>query len=123
MNEDHAGASPVDQPVRPLITVAEMCKTHQWLLVHQCGYGPNDPWRVLLIAAQIALFQGATCDPKVHAETGGKVENLSGLGCLACRKPDLFGALVDKVQKTFPRDAQIGAIKALGDRWVVDAAA
>lgn len=104
------------------IVLPDMCKTHQELLVRQCAYGPADPWRVLLIAAQIALFQGATADPKVQAETGGNVENLSVIGCLACRKPDLFGTLIDKVQRTFPRQAQIGAIKALGERWVAEAA-
>jgi len=71
-----------------------------------------------MIASQIAMFQGATCDPKVHSETEGKVENVVKLGCLACRKPDLFGVLVDRVQTTFPRDAHIGAIKALGERWI-----
>lgn len=113
----------LEPTVRPQIVLPDMCKTHQTLLARQCGYGPEDPWRALLIATQIALFQGATADPKVHAETSGQVENLSGLGCLACRKPDLFGALVDKVQKTFPRDAHIGVIKSLGERWVADAAA
>jgi hypothetical protein len=106
----------------PQVMLPDMCKTHQALLVRQCAYGPADPWRALLIATQIALFQGATADPKVHAEMGGQIENLSVLGCLACRKPDLFGALIDKVQKTFPREAHISVIKALGERWVGDAA-
>ena len=127
MTHDNEQTPPADEgrleaSVRPHIVVSDMCKTHQTLLVRQCAYGPDDPWRALLIATQIALFQGATADPQVQAETGGKVENLSGLGCLACRKPDLFGALIDKVQKTFPRDAHIGAIKRLGERWVADAA-
>lgn len=103
------------------IVVPDMCGTHQALLVRQCGYGPDDTWRALLIATQIALFQGATADPKVRAELGGKIENMNGIGCLACRKPDLFGALIDKVQKTFPRDAHIGAIKALGEKWIAEA--
>lgn len=76
-----------------------------------------------MIATQIALFQGATCDPKIHFETGGDATKVSKLGCLGCRKPDLFGQLIDKVQKTFPRDAHIGAIKALGERWIADARA
>ena len=122
-DSSRAVGGPLEPTVRPQIVLPDMCKTHQTLLVRQCAYGPEDPWRALLIATQIALFQGATADPKVHAETNGQVENLSGLGCLACRKPDLFGALVDKVQKTFPRDAHIGVIKALGERWVADAAA
>ena len=123
MDEETAGSAPLERRVRPQIAVPDMCNTHQTLLVRQCAYGPDDPWRALLISTQIALFQGATADPKVQAETDGQVENLSGLGCLACRKPDLFGALIDKVQKTFPRDAHIGAIKAMGERWVADAAA
>lgn len=102
--------------------IPDMCRTHLVLLVQQCAYGPQDPWRALLIATQIALFQGATADPKVHAEMGGQIENLIGLGCLACRKPDLFGALIDKVQTTGQREAHIGAIKDLGERWVSAAA-
>lgn len=73
-----------------------------------------------MIATQVALFQGATVDPKVHADMGGKVENMNALGCLACRKPDLFGTLIDKAQKTRHRD-RVGAIKALGEQWVRDA--
>lgn len=104
------------------VMLPDMCKTHQVLLVRQCAYGPQDPWRALLIATQIALFQGASADPKVHAETGGKIENFGRLGCLACRNPDLFGTLIDKVQATVPRDAHIGAIKTLGEQWVAGAA-
>lgn len=103
------------------VVMPEMCRTHQSLLVSQCGYGPNDPWRALVISTQISLFQGASSDPKIHEELGGKIENIKGLGCIACRKPDLFGILVDKVQKTFPREAHIGAIKALGEQWVAEA--
>lgn len=106
----------------PGIILPDMCSTHRTLLVKQCAYGPQDPWRALEIATQIALFQGASADTKVHAETNGKIENLQRLGCLACRKPDLFGALVDTVQKTFPRSAHIGAIKALGERWIAEGA-
>lgn len=54
----------LEPTVRPQIVLPDMCKTHQTLLVRQCGYGPEDPWRALLIATQIALFQGATADPK-----------------------------------------------------------
>ena len=99
------------------VMMPDMCNTHQVLLVRQCNYGPQDTWRALLIAAQIALFQGATADAAVHTEIGGQVENLSKLGCLACRKPDLFGALIDKVQKT-PRTEHIGVIKTLGEQWI-----
>lgn len=102
----------------PQVKLPDMCGTHQALLVRQCAYGPQDPWRSLLIASQIALFQGATADPKVHAETEGEISNVLRIGCLACRKPDLFGELVNKVQNTFPRDAHIGTIKALGEQWV-----
>lgn len=104
------------------ITLAPMCETHRVLLVRQCGYRPQDTWRALEIATQVALFQGATADPKVRAETGGVVEKISELGCLACRKPDLFGELVDKVQRTFPRTSHLAAIKALGEGWVATAA-
>lgn len=108
---------------QPVVKVAPLCTTHRTLLVRQCAYGPDDPWQALEIATQIALFQGASADPKVHADTEGRIENFERIGCLACRKPDLFGALVDKVQRTLPRDAHIGAIKALGERWVAEGAA
>lgn len=100
------------------IAVPPMCRTHQALLVSQCGYGPQDPWQALQIVTNLALFQGATADPKVHVELGGVIENLPTIGCLACRKPDLFGQLIDRVQRTFPRSAHIGAIKQLGESWV-----
>ena len=106
----------------PTITLPDMCRTHQALLVKQLGYGPQDPWRALLVAAQIALFQGATTDPKVQTELGGDATRLQELGCLGCRKPDLFGALIDTAQKAFPRKARLGAIKSLGERWVSEAA-
>lgn len=102
------------------IHVASMCQTHRVLLVRQCEYGRDDPWRALEIATQIALFHGVTADPRTHAETGGQIEKVAGFGCLACRKPDLFGTLIDTVQKT-PRREHFGAIKALGEKWVADA--
>lgn len=98
---------------QPRIMIPELCNTHQQLLVQQAGYGPNDIWRAALMVTSIALFQGASCDPKVHAEAGGQIENISKLGCLACRKPDLFGEIVE-VAKTH----DLGKVKALGDAWV-----
>lgn len=104
------------------VVVPQLCKTHQVLLVKQCGYGPSDPWQALMIATQITLFQGVTADPRVYAQLNGNAENISTLGCLACRKPDLFGTLIDEVQKT-PRLSHIGTIKRLGERLVQEAAA
>lgn len=95
------------------IKMPPMCQMHQYLLVHQCGYGEDDPWRALVIAAQIALFQAMTADPAIVEECGGKVEKLAEVGCHACRKPDAFGEIVE-AGKT--RD--IGAIKRLGEAWV-----
>lgn len=105
----------------PQIQIADLCKTHQVLLVRQTGYGPQDPWQALLISTQISLFQGATADNKVHAQIGGDITRIGELGCLACRKPDLFGTLIDTVQKA-KRAEHIGAIKALGERWATEGA-
>lgn len=107
---------------QPQIRVADLCKTHQTLLVRQCGYGPSDSWQSLIVVTQIALFQGASADSKVHAEIEGDITRIGQLGCLACRKPDLFGQLVDRVQRTYPRSAHFPAIKALGEAWVKAAA-
>lgn len=90
-----------------------MCLTHRVLLVRQVGYGPQDPWRALEITATIVLFQAATCDEKIYAEVGGDVTKIAGLGCLACRKPDAFGQIVEAAKLREP-----GALKALGDSWV-----
>lgn len=99
------------------ITLPEMCKTHESLLVHQAGYKPSDPWRALLVISQVALFQGASCDPKVYAEVGGDVMQFKRLGCLACRKPDLFGELVEAA-----KTHELGDIKTLGEQWIARAA-
>lgn len=103
---------------QPTINVPPMCDTHEGLLVYQAEYRPTDPWQALIIMANVALFQGATCDPKVHAEIGGNIEDITKLGCLACRKPDLFGQIVEAA-----RTRELGAIKALGESWIAVAQA
>jgi hypothetical protein len=97
----------------PQITVPNMCQKHQWLLVKQAGYKESDPWRALIIMAQIALFQGATADPVFHEKTGGNIEHIDRVGCLACFKPDCFGAIVEAAKSPDP-----GAIKLLGESWL-----
>ena len=101
---------------RPQIVMPEMCYTHQYLLVQQAGYTPDDPWQALIIASQVALFQAATADPKTHEKLGGDVTRIPELGCLACYKPDAFGEVV---QASMSHD--LGEIKALGEKWVAEA--
>lgn len=103
----------------PEIQVPNMCRLHQSLLVLQTEYAPTDPWRALIIATQIALFQAATADDGFYARVGGDLGRIGEVGCLACFKPDAFGAIVDVAQRT--RD--LGAIKRLGESWVKDARA
>lgn len=100
---------------QPTIQVPNMCQKHQSLLVHQTGYTGADPWRTLVIVAQMALFQGATADPATYERIGGDIMRLPELGCLACYKPDLFGEVVEAA-----KSKDIGAIKALGERWVIE---
>lgn len=101
----------------PAIAVPDMCQTHQYLLVRQAGYSPSDPWRALIIASQIALFQAATTDPKTHSRIGGDITRLHEIGCLACYKPDAFGEVVEAA-----KSHDLGKIKALGEHWVQAAA-
>lgn len=101
------------------IVIPKLCDTHRKLLVSQCRYGPLSPWRILEIVTNIALFQGASADPKVHAELGGDIEKMTTIGCLACRKPDLFGTLINRVQKT-RRSAHFATIKQLGEQWITE---
>lgn len=103
--------------MRSEVQVPSMCATHRALLVRQMGYGPDGPWMALEVMCTIALFQAATADAKVYAEIDGDLKNLTRLGCLACRKPDAFGEIIDAGQKH-----GLSAIKALGEKWVKDAA-
>lgn len=101
---------------RPQILIPNMCKTHQSLLVHGAGYSPSDPWRVLIIASQIALFQAATADPTLHAKIGGDIKHIGEIGCLACFKPDAFGEIVE-----LAKSHDLSKIKAYGES-IVDGA-
>lgn len=96
------------------ISVSDMCKLHQSLLVHQAQYSRDDAWRALICMAQIALFQAATVDPHFHELIGGNINRASEVGCLACFKPDAFGEIVEAAKNK--RD--MGAIKRLGESWV-----
>jgi hypothetical protein len=95
-----------------------MCNTHQALLVQQCGVGPEGPWRGLVIAAQVVLFQMASCDTKVHARIGGDITRIGELGCLACLHPDHFGEVVQAAQSPDPL-----AMKQLGERYIAESGA
>lgn len=90
-----------------------MCQTHQYLLVHQAGFTETDPWRALIIMAQIALFQAATTDPQLHERTGGDITRVGEIGCLACFKPDAFGEVVEAA-----KSPDRGAIKRLGESYL-----
>lgn len=100
------------------IEMPPLCERHVWLLIHQAGYKESDPWRALLIASSIVLFQAMTCDDTVTKRTGGDVHKLSTLGCPACYKPDAFGEVVEVAKM---RD--LGRIKALGEKWIAEATA
>lgn len=98
---------------KPTIHVPDMCKTHQSLLVHQAKYSRQDPWRALIVMAQIALFQAATADDYFYERVGGDIRRIGEVGCLACFKPDAFGEIVEAAKSHDP-----GAIKALGESWL-----
>lgn len=96
------------------IDVPNMCAQHQSLLVHQAHYAPHEPWRVLIVMAQIALLQAATADPSLYERLGGTLDRIDEIGCLACFKPDAFGAIVEAAKNKHDR----AAIKRLGESWV-----
>lgn len=101
----------------PPVMVPEICQKHQWLLLQQTHYKPQETWRALVVVANIALFQAATCDPETHKRIGGDVHRISEIGCLACYKPDAFGEIVAAAVNAGKKN-DVGAIKALGERWV-----
>ena len=96
----------------PKIVLPDMCQLHQHLLVKQAGYSPDSPWRSVIIAAQIALFQATTADPTTYERIDGRIERLAELGCLACYKPDAFGEIVEAA-----KTHDLGVIKVLGESW------
>lgn len=111
-SETHGGKTfEEESETKPQVNVPEMCQRHQHKLVHGAGLGPNDVWRVLILVAQIALFQGATATPSVHKRLEGNIENITKLGCLACRLPGKFELILRK-------GADFTAIKAMGESWV-----
>jgi hypothetical protein len=103
-------------PENPRITVPDMCQKHQRLLLDQIGIGPEGPWRAHIIVAQIALFQGTTAHAGTYERIGGDVTRIGELGCLACYRPDTFGAIVQAFQQ-----GGIAAVKQLGERLVEEA--
>lgn len=102
---------------RPQVMIPNMCQKHQSLLVHQAQYKESDPWRALILASQIVLFQATTAHPQTAEKIGGDITRIGELGCLACFRPDVFGEIVEAA-----KSHDIGAIKAVGDRWVFGAA-
>lgn len=97
----------------PQIQVPQMCQKHQRLFLDQIGIGPDGPWRSAIISAQITLFQGTTAHPTTYEKIGGDITRISELGCLACERPDVFGAIVQAWQQGGMR-----ACKLLGERYV-----
>lgn len=95
------------------VHVPDMCPLHRSLLMHQAGYSKEEPWRALIIMAQIALFQATTADPALHERIGDDITRLPKIGCLVCFKPDAFGEIVEAA-----KDKDPGAIRRLGESWV-----
>ncbi len=95
------------------IKLANMCDTHQRLLLQQAGYSEKEAWRALIVVSQVALFQAATCDDRIHKRIGGDLSKLQELGCLACLKPDSFGSIVEVA-----KGKDLGKIKALAEGWI-----
>lgn len=105
----------------PRVILPDMCPKHQSLLTHQIRFEPDDPWRALIVVAQVALFQGVTRFPATWDRLGNDVTRLSELGCLACFRPDLFGEVVDagvKGRRGGGISGTLTAIKELADGWV-----
>jgi len=105
----------MENQVSDAIKVPSLCTKHQTLLVHQAKYKESDPWQALIICANIVLFQAVTCDARTHEQTAGDINRVSEFGCLACRKPDAFGAIVEAA-----KSHDLGKIKALGEQWIAN---
>ena len=96
------------------IKVPDICQKHQWLLVKQANYNEKDPWRALMIATNLVLFQAATCNPETFRKLKDNIHDIASLGCLACYQPDKFGEIVAAIGTSH----DLGKIKALGEKWI-----
>lgn len=104
------------------VMVSPLCARHLAELLKRCGHGPQDPWQSLIVAAQVAMFQGVTADDEIREKLEGMVERIGELGCLACCRPALFSQLIDRANGAAHKSLYIGAIRALGLEWVEGAA-
>lgn len=99
-----------------VIEPAQLCYKHQHELVHRARYAESDPWQALMIAAQIVLFQAASCNDQFYKDIEGDITRIGELGCLACKQPKIFNEVI-KAAKT----KDIGKIKELGDKYIAEA--
>lgn len=105
------------------IKLAEMCLTHRQLLISQLEFFPTDPWQILEIVTQVTLFQSISVDDICYSQLNGNIENVRTLGCMACKKPDIFGKIIEEASKCRKKVDKITTIKNLGLKIVEDATA
>src|SRR5262245_32156924 len=67
---------------RVVINAPPFCERHVSKLVHGAGYTDEDPWRAMVLVAQIVLFQCATTKASIWRKIEGDVNRLAELGCL-----------------------------------------
>ena len=69
------------------------------------------------------MFQSISADDTCYSQLNGNIENVRTLGCMACRKPDIFGKTIEEASKCRKKVDKITTIKNLGLKIVEDAAA
>jgi hypothetical protein len=84
----------VEEEVKPIAYLPDLCPKHQRKLVEALKIGPEGPWQSTLAVANIMLFQAAIAgkvvwgrcskDEKGHARTEDLSLVLAEIGCLAC---------------------------------------
>lgn len=104
-----------DELDRPQVALPPFCDRHQYEIVHEAKYKKTDPWRALIVIAQVAMFQGMTVTPSVHKRLEGDISKIGTLGCFACRLPHKWAQVI-KAAKVDLKD-----IKELGLGWVSEA--
>jgi len=100
------------------IMIPNLCEKHAVMLVAQSGYQQHEPWRAMMVASNIALFQFATTKPRTHELIGKDISRVGELGCLACYSPDAFGQIVEVA-----KSHDIRNIRLLGEKWIADESA
>lgn len=95
------------------IIIPDICKKHQHqLIVWDLKIMPDGPWMSAVVVANILLFQGLMFERIVN-----KPKEITVLGCLGCKAPNVWDKMVKVMKKGFSHAAQVSQMKIEDPDW------